>query len=141
MYQSCGTGVRGEASRMEEQPLSPSAQFDAYLEQGRFMLQRAQGSGAHIFYPRVAEPGSGCQDLTWVEASGHGVVYATTVVRPRPPEAPYNVALITLAEGPRMMSRVVGVDPQDVRIDMAVCAEIIMEAGKPLLVFRPERRD
>ena len=125
----------------EQRALGPQEQFDAYLGQGRFMLQRAQGSGAHIFYPRVAEPGSGFQDLTWVEASGHGVVYATTVVRPRPPEAPYNVALITLAEGPRMMSRVVGVDPQDVRIDMAVCAEIIMEAGKPLLVFRPERRD
>lgn len=39
------------------------------------------------------------------------------------------------------MARVVGVDPQDVRIDMAVRAEIITEAGKPLLVFRPEAQN
>ena len=127
---------------MIEQPtLSPQEQFDAYLAQGRFMIQRARGSGEYIFYPRVAEPGSGDQDLMWAEASGHGVVYATTVVRPRPPEAPYNVALISLAEGPRMMARVVGIDSQDVRIDMAVRAEIINEAGSPLLVFRPKGQD
>lgn len=123
---------------MEQQPLSPTEQFDAHLRQGRFMIQQVRRNGAYIFYPRVAEPGSGEQDLIWVEASGWGVVYATTTIRPRPPEAPYNVALITLAEGPRMMSRVVGIDPQDVRIDMAVRAEIVIEAGSPLLVFRPE---
>ena len=125
----------------EQRTLSPQEQFDAYLRQGRFMIQQARGSGAYIFYPRLVEPVSGDQDLTWVEASGYGVVYATTIIRPRPPEAPYNVALITLAEGPRMMSRVVGIDPQDVRIDMAVRAEIVIEAGNPLLVFRPEGQD
>ena len=38
--------------------LSPQEKFDAYLGQGRFMIQQARGSGAHIFYPRVAEPAS-----------------------------------------------------------------------------------
>src|SRR3546814_8186060 len=36
------------------------------------MLQRARGSGAYIFYPRVAEPRTGATDLDWVEASGRG---------------------------------------------------------------------
>ena len=125
----------------EQRTLSPQEKFDTYLRQGRFMIQQARGSGAHIFYPRVAEPGSGDQDLTWVEASGYGVVHATTIIRPRPPEAPYNVALVTLSEGPRMMSRVVGIDPQDVRIDMTVRASIVIEVGNPLLVFRPEGQD
>ncbi|CAD7337920.1 Zn-ribbon domain-containing OB-fold protein [Sphingobium sp. S8] len=104
------------------------------------MIQRALRSGACIFYPRIAEPGSGDPDLTWVEASGRATVYATTVVRPRPPEEPYNIVLVTLVEGPRMMSRVIGIDPEDVCIDMAVRAEIIMEADKALLVFRPEEQ-
>lgn len=67
---------------IEQRALSPQEQFHAYLGQGRFMIQCARGSGEYIFYPRVAEPASGDQDLIWVEASGRGVGYATTVIRP-----------------------------------------------------------
>jgi Predicted nucleic-acid-binding protein containing a Zn-ribbon len=122
----------------EERALSPDAQFDAHLAEGRFMIQRARRSGAYVFYPRVAEPGTGDQELEWVEVSGRGTVYATTIIRPRPPAETYNVALIDLAEGPRMMSRVEGLDPESVRIGMAVRAAIIEEDGRPLVIFRPE---
>lgn len=115
--------------------IQPEKQYREFLAQGRFMIQRARNSGRHIFYPRVAEPGSGDTDLEWVEASGHGTVYSSTVVRKRPPEPSYNVALVDLAEGPRMMSRVVGIEPDAVSIGMAVRAKIIDEAGTPLLVF------
>lgn len=115
--------------------IQPEKQYREFLAQGRFMIQRARNSGRHIFYPRVAEPGSGDTDLEWVEASGHGTVYSSTVVRKRPPEPSYNVALVDLAEGPRMMSRVVGIEPDAVSIGMAVRAKIIDEAGSPLLVF------
>ncbi|MGB0210641.1 Zn-ribbon domain-containing OB-fold protein [Algiphilus sp.] len=119
----------------------PEAQYRAFLAEGRFMLQRARGSGRHVFHPRVAEPGTGDTDLEWVEASGRGTVYATTVVRKRPPEPSYNVALIDLAEGPRMMSRVVGIDPEAVRIGMPVRARIEQEDGEPLVVFAPTVED
>jgi hypothetical protein len=36
----------------------------------------------------------------------------------------YNVCLVDLAEGPRMLSRVAGVAPEEVRIGMAVKARI-----------------
>jgi uncharacterized OB-fold protein len=115
--------------------IQPERQYREFLAQGRFMIQRARGSGRHVFYPRVAEPLTGDTDLEWVEASGHGTVYSTTVVRKRPPEPSYNVALIDLAEGPRMMSRVIGMPPEAVRIGMAVRARIIDDGGAPLLVF------
>ena len=99
------------------------------------MLQRCRSSGAFIFYPRVAEPNTGVTDLEWVEASGRGTVYSTTVVRQKPPAPDYNVALIELAEGPRMMSRVVGIAPADVKIGMAVRARIVVEDDAPLVVF------
>lgn len=99
------------------------------------MLQRSASSGRFVFYPRVAEPGSGATDLEWVEASGDGVVYATTVIRQRPPAASYNVALIDLAEGPRMMSRVEAIDPAQVRIGMRVRARIAREADVSIVVF------
>lgn len=79
----------------------PQAEYEAFLEKGRFMLQRSRSTGEYVFWPRVLSP-SGATDLEWVEASGEGTVYAITVNRKR--EGAHNVALIDLAEGPRMMS-------------------------------------
>lgn len=115
--------------------LQPEKEYFAFLAEGRFMIQRSRSSGEHVFYPRVAAPRTGALDLDWVPASGDGVVHATTVVRRKPPEPAFNVALVQLAEGPRMMSRVEGVAPQDVRIGMAVRARIDTVDGKPLVVF------
>lgn len=117
--------------------LQPERDFFAFLAQGRFMIQRGRESGRCFFYPRVCEPLTGSTDLEWVEASGEGTVYSTTVVRQKPPAQPYNVALIDLAEGPRLMSRVQGVAPEAVRIGMRVKAKIIRESDQPLLVFEP----
>lgn len=117
--------------------MHPEQDYLRFLGEGRFMIQRSRSSGRHVFYPRVAEPRTGATDLEWVEASGEGTVYATTVVRQRPPTPSYNVALIDLAEGPRMMSRVEGIAPEDVRIGMKVRARISRDGDQPLLVFDP----
>lgn len=117
---------------------SPDVRYRAFLEQGRFMLQRSAETGDCFFYPRVAEPGTGCRDLEWVEASGRGTIYSVTVVRCRPPAADYNVVLVDLAEGCRMMSRVEGVDPQAVRIGIPVRARIAQYDHGPVIVFDPE---
>lgn len=114
------------------------AAFQAFLAEGRFRLQRSRGSGACYFYPRALEPGSGADDLEWVDASGRGTVYSTTVVRNRPEKGgDVNVALIELAEGPRMMSRVIGIAPEAVTIGMAVVAEIGEIGERPVVFFRP----
>jgi uncharacterized OB-fold protein len=118
----------------------PDEVFQNHLREGRLMLQRCRRSGRFIFYPRVLEPGSGSADLEWVQASGDGIVHATTVVRQRPEKGGnYNVALIELAEGPRMMSRVVGLAPEEVRIGMAVKALIEEIDGTPAVLFEPAR--
>lgn len=117
--------------------LQPEAEWRAHLAEGRFMIQRSRSTGGHVFYPRVAEPRTGAQDLEWVEASGAGTVHAVTVVRKKDPADSYNVVLVDLAEGPRMMSRVDGVPADDVRIGMAVRARVVQEEGQPLLVFVP----
>lgn len=121
-----------------EETLKPDADFQGFLQEGRFMIQRGRSSGRHHFYPRSVEPGTGRQDLEWVPASGRGTVYSTTVVRAKPPAANYNVALIDLAEGPRMMSRVEGLAPEAVRIGMAVRARIVNEDGNAFVVFDPD---
>jgi len=115
----------------------PQAEYQQFLTEGRFMMQRSRTSGRWVFYPRVAEPASGHLDLEWQPVSGEGSVHAVTVVRPRPPEGPYCVALIDLVEGPRMMSRIEGVAPEQVRIGMAVKALIVSHEEGPFVVFKP----
>jgi uncharacterized OB-fold protein len=117
--------------------IHPEKQYADYLAQGEFMLLRAKASGKFIFYPRVAEPLTGDTDLEWVKASGRATVYSATIVRQRPPAADYNVVLVDLEEGPRMMSRVDGSPAAEVRIGMSVEARIIQEGGSPLVVFVP----
>ena len=65
--------------------IHPEQQFEAFLAEGRFMLLRSRETGRCFWFPRVAEPGTGCIDLEWVEASGEGTVYTTTVIRQKPP--------------------------------------------------------
>lgn len=123
---------------MTEMPPRPEIEFREFLDQGKFMIQRSRSTGNHVFYPRVLDPKTGAMDLEWVEASGRGTVHASTVVRVKPPAPSYNVCLIDLAEGPRMMSRVEGIAPEEVRAGMAVRAKIITEDDQPLVVFMPE---
>jgi uncharacterized OB-fold protein len=117
--------------------IQPEVDFLKFLEQGSFRIQRSRSSGRHIFYPRVAEPLTGSTDLEWVEASGRGTVYSTTVIRQKPPTPNYNLALVDLEEGPRMMTRVQGIAPEQVQIGMPVKAKIVREDDRALLVFEP----
>jgi uncharacterized OB-fold protein len=121
----------------EAKAIHPLRDYQAFLEAGRLMLLRGRSSGKYLFYPRVVEPGDGSLDLEWAEASGKGTVYTVTVVSQRPPKADYNVVLIDLDEGPRMMSRIDGVNPEAVRIGMPVTAKIIRENEAAMVVFEP----
>ncbi len=116
----------------------PEQTYFDHLAKGEFHLQHCTGCGKAVFYPRAVCPHCGSEALESRPASGDGVVYATSVVRQRPEKGGvYNVALIDLAEGPRMMSRVEGVAPEEVTIGMAVRAEVDRSGEAPLVIFRP----
>lgn len=110
--------------------------YQQALAQGQFLIQRCGACSHAVFYPRMICPHCGSDKLAWEAPSGRGTVYSTTVVR-RKPEAggDYNVALIDLEEGVRLMSRVDDVAPDAVRIGMAVQAKVLAREGGSLLVF------
>ena len=61
----------------------------------------------------------------WIAASGKGKVYAWIVVHQRYSRAfekdlPYNVAIVELEEGPRLLTNLVGIENKDSRPDLAV---------------------
>ena len=115
-------------------PSGPEKQYFDRLAAGRFEIQQCAACRRHVFYPRVLCPHCGAGQLDWVAASGRGTVYSTTVVRRKSADGgDYNVCLVDLAEGPRMMSRVAGIPPADVKIGMAVKARI----AEGLVEFTP----
>ncbi len=118
----------------------PDALFAQGLAQGRFQIQRCNACGQHVFYPRALCTHCGSAQLDWIEPSGVGCVYSSTTVRRKPQAGgDYNVALVDLAEGPRLMSRIDGIAPDQVRIGMRVQARVIDDPAKgKLLVFIPE---
>ena len=116
--------------------------FQAQLNEGRFLIQRCSDCNQHVFHPRVVCPHCGGGALAWAEPKGTGTVYSTTTVR-RKPEAggDYDVSLIDLDEGVRMMSRVDGVSPDSVRIGMRVRAKVVDNKGTGLVVFTVEEAE
>ena len=115
----------------------PDDVFNAALAEGRFQLQRCRVCGGLRCPPGLVCLACGSPDLAWVAASGAGEVYATTTVRAR--DGDYNVAIVELAEGPRMMSCVEGLAPEAVIIGMKVMARIAPEP-EPHVVFEPVER-
>lgn len=112
------------------------AHHQAELDAGRFLIQHCGGCDRHIYYPREVCPHCGSDALQLVPPRGTGTVYATTTVR-RKAEAggDFNVALIDLDEGVRLMSRVESVAPADVAIGQRVQARVAVNSGVGLVVF------
>jgi uncharacterized protein len=113
------------------------------VERGELLIQRCSGCGAPRHPPRPMCPC--CHTLEWdtVRASGRGTVHSYVVPRqPRPPAfpEPYVVVLVDLEEGTRLVSNLVEIEPEAVRIGMPV--ELVVtkvDAELTLPLFRPRR--
>lgn len=106
-------------------PAPESAPFWEAAKGHRLELPRCNACGKFWFPPSRSCPHCLAADFAWTPVSGRGTVFSFVVFhRVYHPayegEVPYVVALIALEEGPRMLSNVVGIAPDDVRCDMAV---------------------
>lgn len=93
--------------------------------QGKLLLQYCDACQHYQFYPRLYCVRCGASGQRWVEASGRGTLYSYTVIRQNKSaefreRVPYNVAIIQLEEGPRMMSNIVDAEHEDLRVDAPV---------------------
>lgn len=117
----------------------PDAVFREALARGTIRLQRCLACGKSIFYPRLLCHHCGSPRLEWFTPTGRGRVHSTSTVRVRPERgASYNISLVELEEGPRLMSRVVDVAVDDVKIDMPVVAFVGEIDSEPVVLFRPD---
>lgn len=94
-----------------------------YCRQHELRIQRCKGCGKYRHYPLELCPNCNSFDVEWVKVGGKGIVYSYVVPhRAFHPgfadEVPYVVATVELNEGVRMISRLVDIGPEDVKIGM-----------------------
>ena len=83
-----------------------------FCRERRLMIQRCAECGEHQFPPRSVCSGCLGASPEWVESTGRGTVFTHTTQHREAPgfegQAPYTIALVELAEGPRILTRIVG---------------------------------
>ena len=115
-----------------EHPL-PYASWEsrAYWEgcgRGELVLQRCNDCGVVQHKPRGVCASCLSGDVEHFVASGRGEVHTFTVTNQNQAPAfrdacPYVLAYVELVEGPRLLTNIVGCDPSEVRIGLAVVAD------------------
>ena len=115
--------------------------YQRLLKAGVLAYQYSVDAKRAVFYPRLVCPFSGSDNLEWRESAGVGTVYAVTYLYPMN-EPSYNVVLIDVDEGFRMMSRVLtpsGISGDSVKIGDRVRVRILHTDGADSVpFFEPE---
>lgn len=106
-------------------------------------IQRCRSCGALRYYPRALCPSCLSDGVEWVLCSGRGTVYTFTITHQNQApgfreQLPYALAVVTLEEGPQMLTNIVDCPLDEIRIGMPVevtFADVNDEIAIPL--FRP----
>lgn len=121
-----------------------SRPFWEAARQHRLSLPYCAACDRWHFYPRPYCPHCFSADLDWRDASGRGRLL-TFVINARGPRnfpvpAPYVIGIVELAEGPRMMSLIVDVEPTPEALACDMPVEVVFADVTPewtLPRFRP----
>jgi uncharacterized protein len=115
--------------------ISPLTQYLRHLEASELAYQYSPQADAAVFFPRVVSPYG--DSLEWRISGGLGTIYATTWI-PVANGEPYNVALIDMDEGFRILSSVRSLPVDEVRIGQRVRVRIEHPKDEnPYPVFEP----
>lgn len=107
-----------------------STQYWAALREHAFSAQHCNACATTYLYPRILCPECHSDDVTWLPLGGRGEIYSYTVSRRAAAPGfvatiPLVVALVTLEEGPRIMTNIVGAHPDEVRVGAPVELEYL----------------
>jgi len=116
--------------------------FWTALRDRRLLLQHCSRCSSLIFPVASVCPTCLAQESRWIEASGRAILVSWVVVHQATHPAftqrtPYNVAWVELAEGPRLISAVVGASGATLHAGLALTADFEpLTAEISLLMFR-----
>ena len=128
-------------------PTRESTPFWEGCNRDALLLQQCQACKHVFYYARSFCPQCGDDKLIWQAASGQGIVYSFSHVHvsfygPRwESQIPYTSALIDLAEGVRMLSRITGPERERVKIGDSVSVSFVAYEGQKLPFFALAPKD
>ncbi|KWE18344.1 DNA-binding protein [Burkholderia cepacia] len=105
-------------------------------------LQRCNACAKAYFPPRPFCPFCGSRAISVFLASGRATLYSYAIQYRSAPgfEPPYSLAVVTLEEGPRMLTNIVGCPqtPEALQLDMLLEVDFtVLDDRITLPVFRP----
>ncbi|NUR83192.1 MAG: Zn-ribbon domain-containing OB-fold protein [Nonomuraea sp.] len=117
------------ASKPIPKPTPETQPFWDGAAAGELRIQRCTQCERHYFYPRPACPRCGSEQVEWVTASGRGTLYSYVINHGPAPgfEAPYVIAVVELEEGVRMMTNLVGVEPDPEQLPLDLPLRVTFE--------------
>lgn len=131
-------------SRWLPRPTPETQHFWDGTRKGELLLQRCGDCTKIYFPPRPFCPQCGSRKVAPIRASGNATLYSYTIShRPAPGfTPPYAVAVVELAEGPRMMTNIVDCPqtPEALQLDMPL--EVTFEKQDDSITlpfFKPAR--
>jgi uncharacterized OB-fold protein len=124
-------------------PSEDSAPFWAAAKRHKLSLQKCATCGEFRFPPAPLCPECTEMGGEWTELKGRGKVFSFVVFhrsydKSFDADLPYAVALVELDEGPRLVSNIVGMPPDQLRCDMPV--EVVFDDVTPVCTlpkFKP----
>lgn len=125
----------------EETPLTEP--FWQAARERRLVVQRCIACGRLRWPPEVACYECGSLDHEWAEMSGRATLYTWTVAHPPllpyfQQRAPWPIAVVQLDEGPRLVTNITGLAPDQYEIGMPLGATFeSISNDVTLIVFRP----
>jgi uncharacterized OB-fold protein len=113
-----------EPRRFVPQPTPETQPFWDGTKTGELRLQRCDACAHTYFPPRPFCPKCAGRKVSWFKASGRATLYSYVIHhRPTPGfTPPYSIAVVELAEGPRMMTNIINCaqTPEALQLDMPV---------------------
>lgn len=137
-----GTTAR-KRPRAVPRPTPETARFWDGTAQEELWIQRCSECTRAYFYPRGACPHCSSRAVKWFRCSGDATLYSYVIECRAAPgfedDLPYVVAVVTLEEGPRMMTNIVDVDPvpELLTLDMALTVKFRQQGEVKIPVFAP----
>ncbi|MDE2580085.1 MAG: Zn-ribbon domain-containing OB-fold protein [Rhodospirillales bacterium] len=111
-----------DPARARPQPTPETRHFWEGTKAGELRLQRCDACAKVYFPPRPFCPGCASRQVSVFPASGRGTLYSYVIHHRKVPgfTPPYAIAVVQLAEGPRMMSNIVDCPqtPEALELDM-----------------------
>lgn len=114
---------------------SPEARFLQELATGVPKVQECQACGLHFFQPRTHCPSCKGAVYQWVVMDLLGTIYSYSTIPAKGEQPSYNVVLVDMDEGFRMMSTCPGMQLQADCIGARVQASVDTDSQPARLVF------